>query len=342
MLDVGLHSRTRLRARVTDSFPRSSLAGSYPDDIHAYLTSSNHNMDTTSQTTLTRLLSKLDHSLLDPTTADPQLRHSQYERNRVSANIEYARTLLLTLEKQSATVRVPQSQRQLAQADLQRKRELVKRLQARLQELNQVDDVDEEEEEESEDDNGEESEGETGAQVYAPARVDTELGLDTGDPQGSRVDGPQAQELRSRRSLAASDNLSAASSTAREQLFDGRTKQPEPPASSDLGRTEALMSHNRTEQETLTTGLIGLARALKESSLQFSSSLEAEKDVLKRAGGGLDKSAQGMEAAERKMGLLRRMSEGQGWWGRIKLYAFIFGLWVACFLLVFIGPKIRF
>ena len=72
-----------------------------------------------------------------------------------------------------------------------------------------------------------------------------------------------------------------------------------------------------------------------------SSSLEAEKDVLKRAEGGLDKSSQGMEAAERRMSMLRRMSEGQGWWGRIKLYAFIFGLWVACFLVVFVGPKIR-
>jgi len=42
------------------------------------------------------------------------------------------------------------------------------------------------------------------------------------------------------------------------------------------------------------------------------------------------------------MGMLRKMSEGQGWWGRIKLYAFIFGLWVVCFLVVFVGPKLRF
>ncbi|TKA65474.1 hypothetical protein B0A55_09355 [Friedmanniomyces simplex] len=298
-------------------------------------------MDTTSQTTLTRLLTKLDHSLLDPTSADPRLRPSQYERNRVSANIEYARTLLLTLEKQSATVRA-QMQRQLTQAELQRKREVIKRLQARLQELNQLDEADDDEDESDDDDeDGEDVEGEGGLLAYAPARKDTEAGLDTGDPQGPRVDAPQAQEIRNRRPLNASDNLNAASSTAREQLFTGRTKQSEP-TTSDLNRTEALMSHNRTEQETLTTGLIGLARALKESSLQFSPSLEAEKDVLKRAEGGLDKSSQGMEAADQRMGMLRRMSEGQGWWGRIKLYAFIFGLWIACFLLVFIGPKLRF
>ena len=302
----------------------------------AYSHSSIADMDSASQTTLTRLLSKLDHSLLDPSNADPRLRYSQFERNRVSANIEYARTLLLTLEKQSATVRV-QSQRQQTQADLQRKRELVKRLQARLQELNQLDEQDDEDDSDSEDEDGVLG---SGAMEYAPARKDTEPGLDTGDPQGTRVDEPQAQELRNRRPLGAADNLTAASTTSREQLFAGRKQADQ--ATSEMGRTEAMMSHNRTEQETLTTGLIGLARALKESSLQFSSSLEAEKDVLKRAEGGLDKSAQGMEAAERKMGMLRRMSEGQGWWGRIKLYAFIFGLWVACFLLVFVGPKLRF
>ncbi|KAK4888781.1 hypothetical protein LTR27_012373 [Elasticomyces elasticus] len=296
-------------------------------------------MDTASQTTLTRLLSKLDHSLLDPTSADLRLRHSQFERNRVGANIEYARTLLLTLEKQSATVPA-HSQRQQLQADLKRKRDLVKQLQARLQELNQLDEA--EEDDESDDDEAEDGEEGSGLQVYAPARKDVQAGLDTGDPQGPRIDAPQAQQIRNRRPLNASDNLTAASSTAREQLFTGRAKEAEPTSDLNRNRTEALMSHNRTEQETLTTGLIGLARALKESSLQFSSSLEAEKDVLKRAEGGLDKSAQGMEAAEKKMGMLRRMSEGQGWWGRIKLYAFIFGLWVACFLLVFIGPKLRF
>lgn len=292
-----------------------------------------------SSTTLTRLLTKLDHSLLDPSASDPRLRSSQYERNRVGQNLEYARTLLLTLEKQSATVRV-QSQRQATQADLQRKRELIKRLQAKLQELNQLD----EEDEDDSDDDDEEADGVDGEQgnsllEYAPARK-ADAGLDTGDSQDNRVSDSQAQELRSRRPLQASDNRSAASTTAREQLFAGRPKESEP--NSELENTERLMSHNRTEQENLTTGLLGLARALKESSMNFSSSLESEKDVLKRAEGGLDKSSQGMEAAERRMGMLRRMSEGQGWWGRIKLYATIFVLWVFCFLLVFIGPKLRF
>ena len=50
----------------------------------------------------------------------------------------------------------------------------------------------------------------------------------------------------------------------------------------------------------------------------------------------------GMEAAGNRMGALRRMTEGKGWWGRIRLYAIIAALWVAAFLLVFVGPKLRF
>ena len=46
---------------------------------------------------LNRLLSRLDHALLSP-TADPRLQHSQYERNRIGANIEHARAMLLTLD----------------------------------------------------------------------------------------------------------------------------------------------------------------------------------------------------------------------------------------------------
>jgi hypothetical protein len=49
-----------------------------------------------------------------------------------------------------------------------------------------------------------------------------------------------------------------------------------------------------------------------------------------------------MEAASKRIGMLRRMSEGKGWWGRIMLYAWIFGLWIVAILLVFVGPKLRF
>ncbi|KJX97072.1 hypothetical protein TI39_contig562g00013 [Zymoseptoria brevis] len=278
---------------------------------------------------LDRLLSRLDQTLLSSTPeTDHRLQTSQYERNRVGANIEHARAMLLTFEKQSATIRAHPQKSQI-QADLQAKRELIKRLNTRLRELNDAG-------EKERDDDSDDEEGEDILHSYAPARKELNDGLDSGEPQASRVDESAKQELRARRPLQASDNLTAASTSAREQLFGGKT------ADHETKETEVLMSHNRTEQEALTTGLLGLARALKESSLNFSSSLEEEKAVLARAEGGLDKSAQGMDAAGQKMSMLRKMSEGQGWWGRIKLYAFIFGLWVACFLIVFVGPKLRF
>ena len=298
-------------------------------------------MDPSTSVNLNRLLARLDQTLLSTSKPDSRLPSSQYERNKIGANLEHARTLLLTIEKQSSTVRV-QTQRQQIQADLLRKRELVKRLGARLQELNQVGEEDEsdDDEDEVEDEGGEVG----GVASYAPARNDVDDGLDTGESPGLLASSSQSQQqpsaLRSRRPLQAGDNHMAATTTARNALFSGRAQQS-PPSTSNLSQNETLLTHNRTEQETLTTGLLSLASQLKQSSLQFSSSLEVEKDTLKRAEGGLDKNAQGMEAAGQKMGLLRRMSEGQGWWGRIKLYAFIFGLWVACFLVVFVGPKLR-
>lgn len=292
-------------------------------------------MDASQTVSLNRLLARLDHTLLSP-GSDPRLQHSPYERNRVRVNIEHARTMLLTAEKQSSMIRI-QSQRQQTQADLQQKRELVKRLNRRLEELEELDTA---AGESSEDDEDEEDAADQAAMLkeYAPAR-EANSGLDTGEsqPPPDPPSQPQQQqsEMRSRKPLSATDKRSAASTTARETLFAGRKQQP------DLETTESLLSHNRTEAETLTNGLLGLTRLLKEQSVAFGNSLEQEKEVLKRAEGGLEKSSLGMEAAERRMGMLRRMSEGQGWWGRIKLYGFIAGLWLVCFLLVFVGPKLR-
>jgi hypothetical protein len=302
-------------------------------------------MDPSQTITLNRLLNRLEHTLLSA-DADPKLRYSQYERNRVGINVENARTLLLSLEKQSASVRSQLSQKQSIQADLQQKRELVKQLNAKLEELNRLGEEEEDVDSESdEDDEGEESNASNTQQPsYAPARMDADNGLEANvDPRETlrtAVSDAQQQanrqEMRSRKPVSAADNWSAASTTAREELFAGRKQHP------DLETTEALMSHNRSEQDALTNGLLGLARALKESTMNFGASLEAEKDVMKRAESSLEKSSLGMEAAGAKMGTLRRMSEGQGWWGRIKLYGCIFALWVFLFLVVFLGPKLRF
>lgn len=280
---------------------------------------------------LSRLLSRLSTNL----SSDPP--RSQYERNKVGANIEHARTMLLTLEKQASTIRV-QTQRQQIQADLQAKREVIKDLSKRLDELETIGD----EEDDNDGDEDEEDAEDTAAPLsYAPARQDTQDGIDTAgsdsNPNQQLAEALQSQ-LRPRKPPSASDNREAASTSARESLFANRSQPQQSTASTT---SETLLTHNRTEQENLTSNLLSLARALKNSSKNFGSSLESEKDVLKRAEGGLEKSSLGMEAAERKMGTLRRMSEGQGWWGRVKLYGMIGALWVALFLVVFVGPKIR-
>jgi hypothetical protein len=85
-----------------------------------------------------------------------------------------------------------------------------------------------------------------------------------------------------------------------------------------------------------------MAKLLKQQSIQFGQTLEGDKSVVDRALAGLDKNTLNMDAASRKMGTLRRMTEGKGWFARLRLYGTIIGLWVIAVLIVFVGPKIRF
>nr|POE47811.1 hypothetical protein CFP56_01140 [Quercus suber] len=277
-----------------------------------------------SVSTLSRLLNSLTAEVLPNSTE----RTTQYDRNRISANVEHARTMLLTLEKQSSTMRIA-SQRQAIQADLQAKRAVVKQLQARLEEMDSKSSDDEDDEDEDDPDT---------SRDYGPARTDTTSGLDMGEPQGLRLSSTQQSELRSRKPALTAHTDSVAATSGREQLFAGRQTDAD---LSSLKSHEALETHNRTQQAQLEQGLLSLVQSLKQSSLNIGASLEADKEVQARAQSGLEKTSGEMDAAQRSMGMLRRMSEGQGWWGRIKLYAFIFGLWVACFLVVFVGPKLR-
>lgn len=112
--------------------------------------------------------------------------------------------------------------------------------------------------------------------------------------------------------------------------------------STSIPTKESALSASRLEQEDLTTSLLTLASQLKASSQSFQATLESEKSILDRAVTGIDKTSSTMEAAGQRMGMLRRMTEGKGWWGRMMLYAWIFGLWVVAVLIVFVGPKLRF
>lgn len=146
------------------------------------------------------------------------------------------------------------------------------------------------------------------------------------------------QNLRSRG--APSSPSPPAHSTARAALFANRSKPSTPQTST--ATAEALLDHQRAEQEVLSESILQMASALKSSSQRFSTTLEADKDVVARAGEGMDKTEQSMEAAKGRMGMLKRMTEGKGYFGRLLLYAYIALLAVACILVVFVLPKLRF
>lgn len=139
------------------------------------------------------------------------------------------------------------------------------------------------------------------------------------------------------------DPPSKPSSSTATAKTTGRSISPSPNHKDPkLEATEQSLSTQRLEQEDLTSSLLSLASQLKASSQSFQSTLDNEKSVLDRAVTGMDKTTSTMEAAGQRMGMLRKMSEGKGWWGRMMLYGWIFGLWLVAVLIVFVGPKIRF
>jgi len=224
-----------------------------------------------------------------------------------------------------------QSRKQALQVDLKAKRNLIKQLNQRLYELNQLDDS-------SEDGSASESDDDTDLfPSYAPAVRNTSDSID----HVNREENPALQNaaanlsstLRSRTTQSGTANATTTSAS----LFPSNTQSAD-----SKPQTETLLTHNRVEQESLTNSLLDMAKALKNQSLQFGSALESEKSILDRAVSGLDKNATGMEAAGQRMGTLRRMTEGKGWWDRMKLYGMIFGLWFIAFAIVFIMPKLRF
>ncbi|KAK8034863.1 hypothetical protein PG993_009858 [Apiospora rasikravindrae] len=337
-----------------------------------------------SLTDLNRLLARLQQNILQASAEqERRLRTSEYERNKVGINLEYARTLLTKVEQDASSIKV-HARRQDIQADLNRKREIFEQLAERLRELEDLsidsdeEDVSDEESEDllagiihtpsespnpirpddedaeqdasfeqEEDDEAEvtvlhvpqatpssQSRSTATAQPTAPAsRIPEQPGTATSQtvrPRGGKggVDTPQA-------------GADTADTTARNQLF-GNKPASATTALSTTATTEAILDHQRDEQDKLTGSLLGMASALKSSSRAFATSLEEEKDVLNSAGTGLDKNERGLEAAARRMGTLRKMSEGRGLIGRYILMATIAGMWVLAILIVFVLPKLRF
>lgn len=157
-------------------------------------------------------------------------------------------------------------------------------------------------------------------------------------PSPSQAPTQTSQTLRTRTSAVSPSPTSH--TKARAALFVNRRKPAAPQTST--ATTEAILDQQRAEQDLLSDSILKMAGALKSSSQRFASALEADSEIVDRAGEGLHKTDRSMEVARGRMGLLRKMTEGKGWWGRMILYAWVWGLMLTLVLLVFVMPKLRF
>lgn len=219
-------------------------------------------------------------------------------------NLEYARNLLLTLEKDSETIYNP-VQRQEILAKLAQQKQTIRRLNERLQTSPHDDDDDDDYQHEHE---------ETGT-LYSDEGSSSDVMM-TGAPLGLPAyslegDGGSLEKSYSPSiETAGIRNRFPTHKETRAALFGDRGQAEEGEEFS-----EKQLDQQRVEQEDITTDMLALAQALKENSVRFSEELQKEKSVLDLASEGLDKNMLGIEGAGRKMGQLRK-NQNVGWlWG---------------------------
>jgi hypothetical protein len=263
--------------------------------------------------------------------------------------------LLLQLEHSAQSIKVQRVKRDVVH-DLAEKRRTIKKLRARVEEI------------------GREVEAQGAADAWRNSNGEPEetveqfLRIPPSEDQHRHSNGtPSEEDLQGGRVVSLEndkgdsdprlhDNAATilngkpySSNNPKDDLFNvrrrrGKDKPAESTTSgfSSLPTTEKALLADSSTHENITSSLVQLATELKQRTRNFQASLESDKGLVDRVLEGLDKNVTGMEAASKRIGMLRRMSEGQGWWGRIMLYAWIFGLWIAAILLVFVGPKLRF
>ncbi|KAI2005784.1 hypothetical protein LOY97_004070 [Ophidiomyces ophidiicola] len=323
---------------------------------------------------LAHVLSRLQAHLLSPSADFKLLRRSKHHRARVAANVNYGRDLLLQLERSLPNIPSP-TRRYALQTELVTQRQLLKALQLRIDELAMEGEMRDEDESSSEDEDILPTPAGSTPE-RAPSREGTSTtGDEKREPQGqlpseapageiSKSDvqpaslsssAPATSTLRSRHHTASAAHTSrstaipSTSPSHRPSItpIHNQTAATSSPSSatqpsSSTHAAEAALTTSRLEQDSLTESLLSLATQLKSSTHTFHTHLESEKSILSRATEGLDRNTTGLEAAGKRMGMLRRMTEGKGWWGRVLMYLWIVGLWIVAVLIVFVGPKLRF
>lgn len=294
-------------------------------------------------------------------------------------NIDYARLLLTRLQQDALGIKVL-ARRQEVQADLNRKRDLLEQVTDRMRDLEELSAhaVEDEDDISSEEDDILSGILATPSQSLDSRSTDIlEQYTEKDDQKHTMLQAPLPTEPRQngingRVVETLEEVISEKPDTLASQTLRPRGQQPAPSDPekakqdldtaqttgattqrslllgdrsadvSDVATKEAILDRERREQEELTEAMSKITKELKLSSLRFSEALEEDKEMTEQAAKGLSKNELGLEAAARRMGALTRMTEGKGWWGRVMLYAWIYGLMVVLVLVVFVLPKLRF
>jgi hypothetical protein len=310
---------------------------------------------------LTRMLTRYQHILLNhpPSVSFSPIQQQvqselrsplPYHRTKWLHNIEHARTLLLQLEHTAQSIKV-QSAKRAAVHDLAEKRMVIKKLRRYVEDVGrEVDNMGEEKWDLNSADG--EKQGETVEQILGrpPLLQKAETHTRRSEPGRRKIDDTLKEGAPITTIEDAEPTLSG-----RDELF-GMTRRrrgippsnPSPTSATTSGfanlvSTESKLHASSREHETLTSSLLSLTVQLKQQSQAFAATLAtSDKDLLSRALDGLDRNVSSMNLASKTMASLTRMSEGEGFFGRLKLYAMIVGMWMFAILLVFAGPKLRF
>lgn len=271
-----------------------------------------------------------------------------FHRTKWLRNIESARTVLLKLEQSALNIKVQRTKREVVK-DLAQKRNTIKRLRARVEEIGR--EVESNSRQSSqivglstfEDDENTESMldvlhqiRQSKIQEHKKAVSDLEHVESTNSIEDQHVADTDALK----------DDLFESNSTVRRRQNkneDGEARSTGYTSGySEQQRKEESLLNASKEHESITTNLLDMAAQLKQQARQTQFTLSEDKGLLSRALEGLDQNVAAMGIASKGMKTLQRMNEEQGFWGRLKLQLLIAGMWLVAVMLVFIGPKLRF
>ena len=265
-----------------------------------------------------------------------------FHRMKWLRSIEGARTLLLKLEQSAQSIKVQRTRREVVK-DLAEKRMTIKRLRSRVEEIGR------EVEAASSDDYRlqyeEDDETETMYDVLQQMRRAKVQPQHGGDPSATSHPDTSTETSEQNQGTDRSQLFESSSTVRRRQgkeADDFSPPQGKTSGFSNLGETEKSLLSSSREHENITSSLLSMAAQLKQQAKQFDFTLDQDKGLVDRALEGLDSNVAAMGLASKGIKTLQRMSEEQGFFGRLKLQLFIVAMWVALVLLVFVVPKLRF